>query len=367
MKFTIVRNGLHVLRDTIADQIIHSCLKHGHEIELATNGVQFVLNLTDTASPRSYRRKSQSVFVVSIVEERDGHVELRSRCYTTLIRSLSNLLICVVPSNGSSHDVCTAPVVYFTTPEAGFYHLPFDPERVYQRILPIIGAHFATENVFSADLPERYWGSSPVVEKIKEYGRELDNMKVLPAPFPLRDILSEEDMRHIYKIFGITGASYGNLSARESIPELGDVTFWMTGRGVNKANLSKVGKDILLVKGFDEGNGTALVSVPPEFDEKARVSVDAIEHYLIYKTFPEVGAIVHAHAWIDDVLSTSQNYPCGTRELAQEVVDLLGRTEDPSRAEVGLKNHGLTITGHSLDEIFDRIRHRLRREVQMFA
>jgi ribulose-5-phosphate 4-epimerase/fuculose-1-phosphate aldolase len=367
MKFAIVRNGAHAWRDAIADQIVNSCVEHGHEIGPATNGVQFVLNLTDTVSPRSYRRKSQSVFVVSIVEEPDVLVELRSRCYTTLIRSLSNLLICVVPTNGLSRDVCAAPNVFFTTPEAGFYDLPFDPEQVYKRILPIISAHFATDNNFSTDLPECYWCSSPVVEKIKEYGRELDEMKVLPVPFPLRDILGEEDMRHIYKIYGITGASYGNLSARESISELGDVTFWMTGRGVNKANLSTVGRDILLVKGFDEENGAALVSVPPEFDERARVSVDAIEHYLIYKRFPEVGAIVHVHAWIDGVLCTRQNYPCGTRELAHEVVDLLERTEDPTRAEVGLKNHGLTITGHSLDEIFDRIRHRLRREVQMFA
>jgi len=27
---------------------------------------------------------------------------------------------------------------------------------------------------------------------------------------------------------------------------------------------------------------------------------------------------------------------------------------DPSRAVVGLRNHGLTITGHSLDEIIER-------------
>ena len=30
-------------------------------------------------------------------------------------------------------------------------------------------------------------------------------------------------------------------------------------------------------------------------------------------------------------------------------------TFDPTRAVVGLRNHGLTITGHSLDDIFDRV------------
>jgi ribulose-5-phosphate 4-epimerase/fuculose-1-phosphate aldolase len=206
-----------------------------------------------------------------------------------------------------------------------------------------------------------------VVEKIKEYGKELDNLGVLPLPFPLREVLTDEDMRHIYKIYGITGLSYGNLSARELVPELGATTLWMTGRGVNKANISRVGKDVLLVKGFDYERGTALVSVPPNYDPKARVSVDAVEHELIYRTFPGVGAILHVHAWMTDVLCTRQNYPCGTRELAEEVVNLLARTEDPPQSAIGLKNHGLTITGHSLDEIFERIRGKLLTEVPMFG
>lgn len=364
MKFAIVKNGTLALRDTVAEKIIDVCLQHGHELSPPTNGIQFVLNLTDTITPRSFRRRSQSLFVVSIVESEDCGKSLQSRCYTTLIRTLSNLLVCAVPSNGSSDGFAD---IHFTTPEAGFYHLPFNAEDVYQRILPIISARFATDNLFTTDLPDRYWSPSPIVEEIKFYGRELDDLRVLPAPFPLRDVLSEEDMRHIYKIYGITGASYGNLSAREHILELGETTFWMTGRGVNKADLSRIGKDVLLVKGFDYEQGAALVSMPPNFDPRARVSVDAVEHHLIYTSFPEVGAIVHVHAWMEGVLCTRQNYPCGTRELAQEVVDLLHRSDDPSRTAVGLKNHGLTITGPTLDEIFERIRGRLLREVSMFA
>jgi ribulose-5-phosphate 4-epimerase/fuculose-1-phosphate aldolase len=179
-------------------------------------------------------------------------------------------------------------------------------------------------------------------------------------------MLTEEELHHLYKIYGITGLSYGNLSAREQIPELGKTTFWMTGRGVNKANLMTVGKDVLLVKGFDDEAATALVSVPIEYDPKARVSVDAVEHEYIYRSFPNVGAIVHVHAWMDGILCTRQNYPCGTQELAREVVELLMKAEVPSRAVVGLKNHGLTITGLNLDDIFDRIRGKLQIEVPMF-
>jgi ribulose-5-phosphate 4-epimerase/fuculose-1-phosphate aldolase len=141
----------------------------------------------------------------------------------------------------------------------------------------------------------------------------------------------------------------------------------MTARGVDKSKISRVGWDLLLVKGFDYPAGKALISVPPDYDPRVRVSVDAVEHELIYRTYPEVGAIVHVHAWIDGVLCTRQNFPCGTIELAEAVVRLLGQTEKPARTEVGLKNHGLTITGPDLDEIFGRIRGRLRTEVRMMA
>lgn len=121
------------------------------------------------------------------------------------------------------------------------------------------------------------------------------------------------------------------------------------------------------MKDFDFQTGTAIISQPVSYDPKARVSVDAVEHALIYKTFPDTGAIIHLHAWMNGVLCTHQNHPCGTTELAQEVVDLLKKTNNPESAVVGLKNHGLTITGRSLEEIFIRISCKLKTEVPMFA
>jgi ribulose-5-phosphate 4-epimerase/fuculose-1-phosphate aldolase len=106
------------------------------------------------------------------------------------------------------------------------------------------------------------------------------------------------------------------------------------------------------------------VSVPPKVKPR-RVSVDAIEHYMIYQEHPEVGAIVHIHAWIDGVTSTHINYPCGTEELARSVAELVRAAPDPSHAIVGLKNHGLTITGPSLPEIFERIESRVIPQVPM--
>jgi len=361
MKFAVIKNGTDLVRDDIAGTIITKFIEHGDERSENLDEVHFVLNLTDVNHPNVYRRRSQNVFVISLVTGYNLNGTIHSVCYTTLIRSLSNLLVCAVPTENQGIEI------YFTTPEAGFYHLSFDPERVYQRILPIAGAHFATDNIVTPDLPVQYSSSTPIVEKIKRYGSVLHDLKVLPTPFPLQEVLPPEELRHLFKIFGITGASYGNLSAREKIDGFGDTTFWMTGRGVNKANLSKIGKDILLVRDFDLQRGIAFVSVPPDYDPKARVSVDAIEHYMIYKTFPRIGAIVHVHAWMQGVKCTKQNYPCGTTELAQEVVELLRMTDTPERTAIGLKNHGLTITGPDLDEIFTRITNTLQTEVPMFT
>lgn len=356
------------MRDKIAEALVQRCIEMGHEVSSAENGVSFVFNLTDADSPQFFRRRAQDVFVFSLMTPKRRVESLRSFCYTTLVLTLSNVVLCAVPReeriDETVPDECE---VYFTTPEAGFYHFPFDPERICDSLMPIAKSRFAFKNDFSTDLPERYWKTSPVIEKIMHYGKELDQLGVLPAPFPLKEVLSEESIRHIFSLFEMKGLSYGNLSAREVIPELGDTTFWMTARGIDKSRLSEVGKDVLLVRGFDYARGTALISVPPVYDPKARVSVDAVEHDLIYRTFPEVGAIVHVHAWMKNVLCTTQNFPCGTFELAEEVVNLLLRTENPSRTAVGLKNHGLTITGPSLDDIFGRIRGKLLTEVPMFT
>jgi len=361
MKFAVVKHGTHPIRDQLAEGIASAFTAHGHQLcDEDEEGVRFILNLTDAAKPRPYRRRSRAVFVATLVAADHLPENAHRAAYTVLVRSLSNLVLYAVPHK-------RPPEVYFTTLEAGFYPVPYDPKAIYERLIPLAATRLVIDNVLTPDLPEAYRQGTPVTEKIIRYGRELDRLGLLPAPFPIRELLSERDLRHVYRLYGITGLSYGNLSARQAIPELGPTTFWMTARGVNKAKLSKVGKDIVLVRGFDRDRAAILVSVPPDHDPKVRASVDAIEHYLIYSTFPDVGAIVHVHAWMEGVLCTHQNYPCGTRELAEEVVSLLHRTEDPSRTAVGLKNHGLTITGHSLDEIFERIRGRLLTQVPMMA
>jgi ribulose-5-phosphate 4-epimerase/fuculose-1-phosphate aldolase len=47
------------------------------------------------------------------------------------------------------------------------------------------------------------------------------------------------------------------------------------------------------------------------------------------------------------------------------VADLVSKAPDPGRAVVGLRNHGITVTGPSLEEILDRIEPKVLREIPM--
>lgn len=230
---------------------------------------------------------------------------------------------------------------------------------VHDRIEPLVTSRYVIQNIFNPDLPKDLWDGDEISDQLIEAGRKLDALNLLPAPWPIEDLLDERERRHVKRLFQIGGLSYGNISARRD-----EDTFWMSASGVNKGKLKDIGRDVLLVTGFNEEEYAMVLSVP-ENVEARRVSVDAIEHYMIYQEHPSVGAIIHVHAWMDGIKSTHINYPCGTRELAVAVAELVRQEPDPSRTVIGLKNHGVTITGHSLPEIFDRIEGKLINDVPM--
>src|SRR4029078_12834803 len=86
---------------------------------------------------------------------------------------------------------------------------------------------------------------------------------------------------------------------------------------------------------------------------------------MIYRAHPDVGAILHVHAWMEGIAATDVNYPCGTQELAEAVAELIAREPDPAHAVIGLRNHGITATGDTLTEILDRIQADILRQVPM--
>lgn len=333
--------------------------QNGHVFVADPDQASLVINYVDPARPKPFRRKAQAVFVVSVTEVDPPFGGPMEKGYPLLVRSLCNLLIGLVKEGEP------LPAAHFVTPEQGHYvvsgsALPHEYFRaVYERIRPLATSRLVLNNIFDTDLPEDLWSGDTITDSIARAGRKLDELNLLPTPFPMEKYLNERDQRHLKLLYGIGGLSYGNLSAR-----MDATRFWMSASGVDKSNLREIGRDILLVKDYDPDKNAMILSVPPEVEPR-RVSVDAIEHWMIYREHPEVGAILHVHAWMDGAPSTEFNYPCGTYELGTAVANIVREATVPVEAVVGLKNHGLTIVGRSMDDIFERVEGELYQPVPM--
>jgi ribulose-5-phosphate 4-epimerase/fuculose-1-phosphate aldolase len=313
-----------------------------------------VVNLIDVEDTKPFRRKARGTFVAAIHELTEVPSDVLQTNYPLLVRALANIVMCYVPGHG----------VWFTTMERGHYGVEAADDAaladlVVERLAPLATSRLVIDNEFRTDLETELWDGDEITEEIKVAGRRLGDLDLLPAPFPIEDLLDERELRQVKMLYGIGGLSYGNLSMRKD-----ETRFWMSASGVDKSNLQTPGRDILLVTGYDEGSGKMILSVPPGVEPR-RVSVDAIEHWMIYQAHPDVGAILHVHAWMEGIQATDVNYPCGTHELATSVADLLAREPDPAHAVIGLRNHGITATGESLFEILDRIEPKVLRQVPM--
>lgn len=331
----------------------------GHRYVSDPEDASLIVNFVDRDHPRPFRRKAQAIFVVTVTDVEPPFGGPMEKGYPLLVRSLSNLLIGLVDEGH------TLPTAHFVTLEQGHYVVKGNEDSeayfraVYDRIKPIASSRLVLNNVYEPDLEEELWRGNETTEAIIRAGKKLDELNLLPTPFPMDKYLDERDQRHVKLLYGIGGLSYGNLSAR-----LDERRFWMSASGVDKSNLREIGRDILLVKDYDPDGNAMILSVPPDVEPR-RVSVDAIEHWMIYREHPEVGAILHVHAWMDGVPSTEFNYPCGTYELGTAVADIVREAPVPKEAVVGLKNHGLTIVGESMDDIFERVEGKLYQPVPM--
>ncbi len=327
-------------------------LKNGYTYEESPEAPRLVLNFITPERAKPYRRRAKATFVVSILELPEMPSEPIKALYPYLVRALSNMMIAYTPGEGA--HFLTLELGHYMEPEGDAFY-----ERVYARINPIACSVLVIDNIFEPTLEPELWNGDEQTEAMYRAGKKLAEWDLLPAPFPIETILPPEDLRHVKRLYGIGGLSYGNLSARKD-----EKRFWMSASGVDKSNLREIGRDILMVKDYDPEKNAMILQVPPKVVPK-RVSVDAIEHWMIYREHPRVGAIIHVHAWMEGVPSTPFNYPCGTYQLAEAVAEKIRQAPDPSRAVVGLKNHGLTITGHSIDDILERIDGKLIPQVPM--
>ena len=361
MNYTVHKTFEHSKLDLFIDQFVKELNRNGNKNVTSGENLNFVLNVTNADNPIKYCRKHQQELVLTIILLDKSTEDIKTACFIALVKTISNMVIGICPKE----DDKTADV-YYITPEAGFVKLEYDFERIYKCIYPVINSHFVLRNEISVNLPDSSQIKSKEVDDLVYHAHELGKLGHLPAPFPLEKYLDEDLIKQLFRLYEIKGISYGNLSVRSTYNGFNGHSFWMTARGSDKAHLKRVGHDILLVTGYNKLAQRMQVSVPPDYDPRVRVSVDAIEHYMIYSTFPSVGAIVHIHAWIEGIQCTDQNFPCGTFELANSVVELLKTTNNPDQAVVGLKNHGITITGLSIYDIFSRIKGKLQTKVPMF-
>jgi ribulose-5-phosphate 4-epimerase/fuculose-1-phosphate aldolase len=314
-----------------------------------------VLNFIDPANPKPFRRSARGTFVAAIHEQQTVPDDILKTNYPLLVRALANIVLCYVPEEG----------VWFTTMERGHYGVDSTDgqaqlaEGVVERLTPLALSKLVIDNEFRTDLEPELWKGDEITAEIREAGERMGDLDLLPAPFPIEELLNEQDLRHVKRLYGIGGLSYGNLSQRKD-----ETRFWMSASGVDKTKLDIPGRDILLVSGYAPEKHTMIMSVPPDVEPR-RVSVDAIEHWMIYQEHPDVGAILHVHAWMQDIAATDINFPCGTAELATSVAELLAQEPDPTHAVIGLRNHGITVTGETLTEILDRIEPKVLRQIPM--
>ncbi|HEX6558527.1 MAG TPA: class II aldolase/adducin family protein [Longimicrobiales bacterium] len=346
--FSPILNGL--------DRVLRS---RGHERikEAAHEDLDLVIHPVINDRPKPFRRRGRGTFVVSVAIRPHEEATVEG-LYPLLVRTLANLLIVVTRE--------ADPIeVHLVTPEQGHVVVKgntYDDaffDALYKRIEPLATSSLVIENIFEPDLEPELWNGDAHTASIGRAGRFLDELQLLPAPFPIEQILSPRELRQLKLVYGIGGLSYGNFSSR-----LDNRRFWMSASGVDKSRLEVIGRDILLVTDYVPERKAMRLSVPPNVEPR-RVSVDAIEHWLIYRENPQVGAILHVHAWLDGAPCTEMTYPCGTYELGRAVADIVRVAPDPVHAVVGLKNHGLTITGTSLDEILSRVTGSLVRNVPM--
>jgi len=315
----------------------------------SVDDADFVLNMVDGVNPKAFRRKSRGTYSASFYELAAAPDDVLKESYPMLVRTLANVVLLRVPGEG----------VWFTTMERGTYEVSEDPADIYDRLAPLATSKLVIDNEWVPDLEPELWDGDEVTADIGTAGRRMGDLDLLPAPFPVHEFLNERDLRHVMRLYSVGGLSDGNLSARKD-----ERRFWMSASGVDKTQLEVPGRDILMVKDYDEANAKIVLSVPPGIEPR-RVSVDAIEHWMIYQAHPDVGAILHVHAWMEGIAATDVNYPCGTEELAVAVSDLIQREPDPAHAVIGLRNHGITATGESLSEILDRIESSILRQVPM--
>src|SRR3989442_15724881 len=91
-------------------------------------------------------------------------------------------------------------------------------DYIYDRLHPLASSQLVIDNEFVPDLERELWDGDSLTTQLSAAGRRLDALALLPAPFPIHELLDERDLRHIERLYGIGGLSFGHLSVRQNAP-----------------------------------------------------------------------------------------------------------------------------------------------------
>src|SRR5581483_10993050 len=183
--------------------LLRSELGKAHVAETGdADAADLVINVVDEADAKPFRRKSRGTFVVGLYE-RDSHSLPED--YPMLVRALANIALCYVPGEGA----------WFTTMERGHYGDTAEQGEealaaaVVERLLPLARSRLVIDNEFVTDLEPELWKGDENTEQLIAAGVRLGDLDLLPSPFPIEDLLNERELRHVKRLYGIGGLSYG--------------------------------------------------------------------------------------------------------------------------------------------------------------
>jgi len=237
--------------------------------------------------------------------------ELKEIGFRSLVKNNCNLVV----ANDLTNIKQDEHKAYIITPEKGY--TPIQNKKELASILSEEIGRRATATFYTTELQK------PGEETKSDYSRfyEIGKRLSLGGFFPK---------------YG--KSSFGNMSIRTKNG------FIITSRKSDKSKLRI--EDLVEVTAVDHAEKKKIVK------GYQKPSSDLLVHEAIYKKFPEINAIIHAH---DDLVversrkipTTEFDYPCGSLETMREVMKTL---ETSGSNYIVLKNHGVLALGRDLDE-----------------
>ena len=80
---------------------------------------------------------------------------------------------------------------------------------IYERLEPLATSRLVIDNEWIPDLEPELWDGDDITADIGEAGRRLDELDLLPSPFPVEEFLSGRDLRHVMRLYWWAGSRTG--------------------------------------------------------------------------------------------------------------------------------------------------------------